>query len=40
VLLAFLVLAWDRLSGVGETERREIAVLKAVGWSTRDVLSA
>lgn len=39
VFLALLVLAWDRLSGVGETERREIAVLKAVGWSTSDVLS-
>lgn len=39
VFLALFVLAWDRLSGVGETERKEIAVLKAVGWSTRDVLS-
>ncbi len=40
VFLALLVLAWDRLSGVGDTERREIAVLKAVGWSTSDVLAA
>ncbi len=40
VLLALLVLAWDRLSGVGEVERREIAVLKAVGWSLSDVLWA
>ena len=40
VFLALLGLAWDRLSGVGDTERREIAVLKAVGWSTSDVLAA
>lgn len=38
VFLALLVLAWDRLAGVGDAERREIAVLKAVGWSTSDVL--
>jgi ABC-type lipoprotein release transport system permease subunit len=37
-LLALLVLAWDRVSGVGADERREIAILKAVGWSTADVL--
>lgn len=39
-LLALLVLAWDRASGLGPEERREIAVLKAVGWSTSDVLWA
>jgi ABC-type lipoprotein release transport system permease subunit len=38
-LLALLVLAWDRASGLGLDEKREIAVLKAVGWSTNDVLS-
>jgi len=38
-LLALLVLAWDRASGLGPEEKREIAVLKAVGWSTGDVLS-
>jgi ABC-type lipoprotein release transport system permease subunit len=38
-LLALLVLAWDRASGVGPDERREIAVLKACGWSTSDVLA-
>ncbi len=37
-LLALLVLAWDRASGVGPEEKREIAILKAVGWSTKDVL--
>jgi ABC-type lipoprotein release transport system permease subunit len=37
-LLALLILAWDRASGIGPEEKREIAILKAVGWSTRDVL--
>ena len=39
-ILALLILAWDRASGVGPEERREIAILKSLGWSTRDVLSA
>jgi ABC-type lipoprotein release transport system permease subunit len=39
-LLALLVLAWDRASGASPDERREIAILKAVGWSTSDVLWA
>ncbi|UJR82760.1 ABC transporter permease [Sandaracinus amylolyticus] len=39
-LLALLLLAWDRLTGLGEAERREIGVLKATGWSTNDVLTA
>jgi ABC-type lipoprotein release transport system permease subunit len=39
-ILALLVLAWDRASGLGPDERKEIAVLKAVGWSTSDVLWA
>lgn len=39
-LLALFVLAWDRASGVGPDERREIAILKAIGWSTADVLWA
>jgi len=39
-LLALLVLGWDRVSALGPEEKREVAVLKAVGWSTADVLSA
>ena len=39
-LLALLILAWDRASGLGPEEKREIAVLKAIGWSTADVLWA
>jgi ABC-type lipoprotein release transport system permease subunit len=37
-LVALLVLAWDRMTGLSADERREVATLKAVGWSTRDVL--
>lgn len=39
-LVGFLVLAWDRLTGVGPGERREIGALKAMGWQTGDVLLA
>jgi ABC-type lipoprotein release transport system permease subunit len=37
-LLALLALAWDRASGLAPDEKREIAILKAVGWSSADVL--
>ena len=39
-LAALLLLAWDRLTGLSEAERREIGVLKAIGWEVSDVLSA
>jgi lipoprotein-releasing system permease protein len=39
-LLAMLIVAWDRTAGLGADERAEIAVQKAVGWSTADVLYA
>jgi ABC-type lipoprotein release transport system permease subunit len=39
-LLALLLLAWERLTGLSDEERREIGVLKAIGWSTSDVLRA
>lgn len=37
-LLAFLILAWVRAAGLSADERREIGILKAIGWETRDVL--
>jgi ABC-type lipoprotein release transport system permease subunit len=37
-LLAFVILAWDKASGLSAEERREIGVLKGVGWDTSDVM--
>ena len=36
---AFVILAWDKASGLSEEQRREVAILKAVGWQTADVMS-
>lgn len=37
-LLAFVIFAWDRAAGLSAEERREIGVLKALGWDTRDIM--
>ncbi|WP_020677448.1 ABC transporter permease [Geopsychrobacter electrodiphilus] len=37
-LMAFCILAWDKATGLSAGERREIGILKAVGWDTSDVL--
>ena len=37
-VLAFVIFAWDRASGLSGEERREIGILKSVGWETGDVL--
>jgi ABC-type lipoprotein release transport system permease subunit len=37
-LLAFLLLAWERAAGLSEEERKELGILKAVGWQIGDVL--
>jgi ABC-type lipoprotein release transport system permease subunit len=36
--MAFAILAWDKATGLSAEERREIGILKGVGWETSDVL--
>jgi ABC-type lipoprotein release transport system permease subunit len=37
-VLAFAMVAWDKATGLSADERREIGILKAIGWETSDVL--
>ncbi len=38
-LAAFVIFAWDKASGLSPEERREIAILKILGWETADILT-
>ncbi len=37
--LAFLIFTWDKATSLSLDERREIGILKAVGWETAEVLA-
>ena len=37
--MAFIIFAWDKATGLSLEERREMGVLKAVGWETSEVIA-
>ncbi len=37
-LVAFCILAWDKATGISAEEKREIGILKAIGWETSNIL--
>ncbi len=38
-LVAFAIFAFDKASGLSAEERREIGILKAIGWETSDIIA-
>ncbi len=38
-IIAFMIFAFDKAAGLSAEERREIGILKAIGWETSDVLA-
>jgi ABC-type lipoprotein release transport system permease subunit len=38
-VLAFFIFAWEKATGMSAEEKREIGILKAVGWTISDILT-
>jgi ABC-type lipoprotein release transport system permease subunit len=37
-VLSFVIFAWDKATGLSAEERKEVGILKSIGWETGDVL--
>lgn len=37
-LASFIILAWDKATGISAEEKHEIGILKSIGWDTSDIL--
>ncbi|MCE1229994.1 MAG: FtsX-like permease family protein [Firmicutes bacterium] len=37
-ILSFVIFAWDKATGLSAEERREIGILKSIGWESGDIL--